>query len=295
MKKSFCSIGLGTIAAVISINSFSAGVDSETFFSSPESVLHYDNKLFVSNVGTKLEPTNEDGDGYISMLNLKGEVVNKNVFDVTMNAPKGMSAYNNVLYAADINRVIGLDLKTKKQVFEVSLKKYNVNFLNDIAVTETGILFVSATDTGDIYQINTNLENQALSVSKLPINKLPGPNGLAYDQASHSLWVASFGVGETKKGELGKIDLNSFEYKKISNVNGMFDGIALISDRKIMLSDWVSFDKSGKIIELDIKTGKQRILFEKIGGPADFAYLSDSKEVVIPKMIESKVTIQSIR
>lgn len=295
MTKIIRSIALCAISAAVSVHTVAFGAENEPSFSSPESVLLYNDKLFVSNVGVKLDPTGEDGDGYISQLNLKGEILNQKFSDVILNAPKGMSTYGGVLYVADINRVVGLDLNTKKKVFEVSLKQFNTSFLNDIAVTENGVLYVSATDVGDIYQINTNLAEQELSVSRLPVGKLPGPNGLAYDRKTNTLWIASFGSGEAKKGELGKLDLSSFTYKKITSINGMFDGIALISDQKAILSDWVAYDNSGKIIELDIVTGKQKILFEGIGGPADFAYLGDSQEIVIPKMMESKVSIQSIK
>lgn len=293
MKHTFNLLGLSMIT-LVGCNLSHANALEESPFSSPESVLHHDNYLFVSNVGKKLEPTSVDGDGYISMLSSNGELISQKHFEVILNAPKGMAIFENTLYVTDINRVVGLDLSSKKQVMELSLADLQVNFLNDIVATEEGVLYVSATDTGDVYQINTRLSDSTRALSRLPIQQLPGPNGLAYDKTSHSLWVASFGSGEDKPGEFGKVSLNSYQYEKLASIEGMLDGVALISENKALLSDWVAFDNSGQIIEVDLTTGEKRTLYDKLGGPADFSYLATKNEIVIPRMMESKVTIQAL-
>ena len=293
MKHTLNLLGL-SIFTLVGASLSHANTTEESPFSSPESVLHHGNHLFVSNVGKKLEPTNQDGDGFISMLSSSGELITQKHFEVILNAPKGMAVHNNTLYVTDINRVVGLDLDSKKQVMELSLADLNVNFLNDIVATDDGILYVSATDTGDIYQINTRLTDTKRALSRLPIQTLPGPNGLAYDKESHALWVASFGSGEAKPGEFGKVSLNSYQYEKLASIEGMLDGVALISANKALLSDWVAFDNSGRIIEVDLTTGEKRTLYDNLGGPADFSYLAAKNEIVIPRMIESKVTIQTL-
>jgi DNA-binding beta-propeller fold protein YncE len=263
-------------------------------FASPESVLFNQNHFYVSNVGEKLNPTAEDGDGYISLVDTKGNIIEQKYFDIPLNAPKGMAIDNNILYVADINRVIGLDVKTRQKIFEVSLKDQNVSFLNDIAIDKNGILYVSATDTGEIYQINPRLTADEAPASRLPIKKIPGPNGLVYDAQAHSLWIASFGSGNAQKGELGKLDMASLRYEKVTDVSGMLDGIAIKDNNTVLVSDWVAFDNSGRIIEIDLAKGTQKVLANQIGGPADFVYINESKQLVIPRMIENRISFQSL-
>jgi len=263
-------------------------------FASPESVLFDQSHFYVSNVGEKLNPTAEDGDGYISLVDTKGNIIEQKYFDIPLNAPKGMAIDNNILYVADINRVVGLDVKTRQKILEVSLKDQNVSFLNDIAIDKNGILYVSATDTGEIYQINPRLTADEAPASRLPIKKIPGPNGLVYDAQTHSLWIASFGSGNAQKGELGKLDVASLHYEKVTDVSGMLDGIAIKDNNTVLVSDWVAFDNSGRIIEIDLATGTQKVLANQIGGPADFVYISESKQLVIPRMIESRISFQSL-
>lgn len=285
---------LTTPIVIMLIFNISAYGESIKKFSSPESVLFNKNYFYVSNVGEKLSPTTEDNDGYISLVDMKGNIIDQKYFDIPLNAPKGMAIDNNILYVADINRVIGINVKTRQKVFEVSLKSKNTNFLNDIAIDKNGILYLSSTDTGDIYQINPRLVVDEVPVSRLPINKIPGPNGLAYDAETHSLWIASFGVGNSQKGELGKLDLISLSYEKVTNVSGMLDGIAIKDNNTILISDWVAFDNSGRIIEIDLTTGKQKIVDSQIGGPADFTYINESKQLVIPCMLENKIRFLSL-
>lgn len=285
---------VGIVIFVSSIFSTAALAETKNGFSSPESILYDKSHFYVSNVGEKLEPTAKDGDGYISLVDMKGNIKEKKYFDAPLNAPKGMAIYDNILYVTDISSVIGFDIKTRNKVFQLSLKEKNVNFLNDIAVDDNGVLYVSATDTGDIYKINTRVPASEIRATRLPIKKIPGPNGLAYDGQTHTLWVASFGFGKSQKGELGKVDIASLSYEKVTNISGMFDGIAIVGPHTVLVSDWVDFDGSGKIIEVDINAGSQKILVDKIGGPADFAYLSKSKQLVIPRMIEGSISIERL-
>ena len=290
-KFKLACVVFGMACYVLEANAATPG----TGFQSPESVLSYQGNFFVSNVGAKLEPTKEDGDGFISLADVNGNIKEKKYFKVVLNAPKGMGIHAGVLYVTDINRIVGLDIVSHKKVFELSLKPRGVGFLNDIAISDKGILYASATDTGDIFQVDLTQRAGARRAKRLQIGKLPGPNGLAYDAKNYSLWVASFGAGEKKKGELGRIDLASLSYSKVKSVSGMLDGLALIDSNTVMVSDWVEFKKSGRILEVDVNTGNQRVLYDHIGGPADFAYLSESKQIVIPKMMESVVGVESVR
>ena len=56
---------------------------------SPESVATDGSHYYVSNVGKELKPTDKDGDGFISRMDLKGENLELRFID-GLNAPKGL-------------------------------------------------------------------------------------------------------------------------------------------------------------------------------------------------------------
>ena len=261
-------------------------------FSSPESVLLTDKGIFVSNVGKKLEPQSKDADGAISLIGEDGQVLSHDYFDVTLNAPKGMAVIDGTLYVTDIDRVVGISLTTKKKVYEVSLQDKAVGFLNDLAVDKDGLLYASATDTGDIFVIDPAKNSDDGQVSRLAIAKLPGPNGLAYDAVTHSLWIASFGENNEPNGEIGHLNLTSLNYKPFHGAGyGMFDGIALVNENTLLVSDWVGYENVGLLKKIDIPTGESSTLAGQMGGPADFSYSAKTSEVYMPKMMESDLLI----
>lgn len=261
-------------------------------YSSPESVLLTDRGIFVSNVGEKLEPQREDADGAISLIGEDGHVISRDYFDVTLNAPKGMAVIDDTLYVTDIDRVVGMSITTKKKIYEVSLQKKEVGFLNDLATDKNGLLYASATDTGDIFVIDPANDSDGSQISRLPIAKLPGPNGLAYDAVTHSLWIASFGENNQPNGEIGHLNLASLNYKPLQGAGyGMFDGIALVNDKTLLISDWVGYEKVGLLKKIDIQTGESSTLAGQMGGPADFSYSAKTRAVYMPKMMESDLLI----
>lgn len=81
-------------------------------FSHPESITaDSTGKIFVSNIGAALEPTAKDGDGFITELSADGAVIERFFTPKgALNAPKGLAAINDVLYVADIDRIVGFNL-----------------------------------------------------------------------------------------------------------------------------------------------------------------------------------------
>lgn len=261
-------------------------------FSSPESVLAMGDQYLVANVGKKLDPTGKDGDGYISLVG-PGAERKRDMFDgnVRLDAPKGMGIYQRVLYVADIDRLVGIDLETGIQVQELSFASKGVGFLNDVAISEAGTLYVSATDTGAIFQVNLN--SGELVGQPLPIAPLPGPNGLYVDESRQRLIVASFGTDELP-GELGVLSLETGEYRGIDGVNGLFDGVGLVDENTALVSDWGKFEPgAGELKTVDLRSGKVTVAHREASGPADFALLDDGR-YVLPNMLDGTFTIGSL-
>ncbi|WP_239018663.1 SMP-30/gluconolactonase/LRE family protein [Sphingobacterium corticibacterium] len=119
----------------------------------PESVLYHEGNdvLYVSLIDG--DGAEKDGKGGVALLNLDGSVKDQN-WVTGMNAPKGMAIHENLLYVADITAVAVIDLETGDVLHEIEFP--DAVFLNDVTVNADGIVYVSDTRTGTIYQMQNN-------------------------------------------------------------------------------------------------------------------------------------------
>lgn len=266
-----------------------AAVEEMGGFSSPESVATDDAFLYVSNVGAKLAPSDKDGDGFISKLDLSGKVVELKFLpkDGKLDAPKGMAVAGDVLYTADIDRVVGFDLKSGKRVFELSFAAEKTAFLNDLTAKGDGTLFLSGTDIGKVFEIDIKAKSYA--ALDLAVN---GPNGLFWDGHGNRLFLVEYG-GNNAKGVAGMVVWKRGKplFKRIGDREGSLDGVAPLGRGAVMYSDWVGYEgKQGVIWVTDIRTGAtSKLDVPAVGGPADFLYLPKENVVWLPKMMEGKL------
>lgn len=260
----------------------------------PESVCQSGKWLFVSEIGVGMDPLAKDGDGAIVKIDLKTKkVVDAHFLPAVgkLSAPKGMALYNSILYVTDIDRVLGFDIRSRRQVMEVSIAE--TGFLND-PVVGRGVLYVSATDNGKIYSID--LRSYAYHPLPLP-DSVRGANGLYYDGDSGTLYCVAIGSMEHPAGKIYAIDPVKFTIKELSDYKGLLDGVAL-AGHTLYFSDWKGFQGPGSLLALDLPGGKARELdppLNQIAGPADFVISEDGKWFYIPSMTEGKVLIRSLR
>ncbi len=280
MKKTILSIAFAVAA-------FGANIEADVG-AHPESTLVGGERVYVSNIGKELNPSDKDGDGYISLLNKKGDVINKN-FITELNSPKGMAPVGGTLYVADVDELRGFDVVSKKQTF--SLVFEGVKFLNDIAVKNANTLFVSATDSGKIYEVNVKTKKYKA------IADVVGANGVIYEGGKiYAVQLGGsaqnlFGGG----GKLVEIDAKSGKVTELGGYSGILDGIQKVGDT-IYFSDWVRFEKMGVMRTYNLKTKAEgELSLEKIGGPADFAIDKKAHKLWIPKMLEGKVLAVDLR
>lgn len=99
---------------------------------------------YVANVNG--EPTDKDGNGFISKVALKDGKIITLEWATGLNAPKGMGQFGDRLYVSDIDQLVEIDTKTGE-----ILKRYEAagaKFLNDVAVDPSGqILLVTMSVT----------------------------------------------------------------------------------------------------------------------------------------------------
>ena len=258
-------------------------------FSSPESTIVNKNDLYVSNVGKELKPTQKDGDGFISKLDINGNIKELHFID-GLDAPKGMGIVGNTLFVADINILRGFDLSTKKEVFNVVFE--GVNFLNDITVKDSNTLFIGASDTSAIYEVNI------ASKSYKKLMDFTVTNGLFYEDGI--LYAAQLGSSTQNmfdgKGKLYKIDLkDNNKLTQLGTFEGVLDGVTKVGN-KVYVSDWGNAKKTGIIRVYDLETKKESVLeTELFMGAADFWIDEKSKKIFMPQMIGNKVTIFDLK
>ncbi|NOX34810.1 MAG: hypothetical protein GXP56_13950 [Deltaproteobacteria bacterium] len=257
--------------------------------SSPESIVSDGVYYYVSNIGEKPDPMAKDGDGLISKISKDGKIIQKGFIE-GLNAPKGMAIIDGTIYATDIDRVAGFDLKTKEKKLEIIID--GTVFLNDLTVLNNNSLIVSATDINKLFELD--LGKSSYSEIKIA-GQINGPNGIWYDKNKNQLYVCGMGVNNKPNGSVGIIDLSTNQYKALTDYTGMLDGLALIDQSTVLFSNWVALGPEGIINKLNIDTKEiTKIDLQGIAGPADFYYNNETKQLWIPELLENKILVVTI-
>lgn len=255
-------------------------------FNSPEGVASDGEFLYVSNVGVKLEPQAKDGDGRIMKLNMAAtEWIDKDKWAaMQLDAPKGMAILGKRLFVTDIDRVVEIDLKKVEQSYVYDFSRFNVKFLNDLAVKNDSTLLVSATDINAIFQINLKDQN----FEKIKTGELNGPNGLVYDSESNKIYCVEYGSDAKPKGRVLAIDANTGATKQVGKHTGGLDGVAFAADGSLLFSDW----NTAHVERMEISGGTvTEVASDSIKGPADFYYHIPTKQLYLPRMMENQLLI----
>jgi hypothetical protein len=252
-------------------------------FDSPVSVTQYGGYYYLSSSGKNFGTAVKDGDGYISRIKSDGSQEEVTLKYITgLNNPRGIYAIQGTLYICDINQLVGIDLKSKKKVFELSFAQENVTQLTDIASVNDKIIYISATDINTLFEVD-------LSTRKY-VNwaETTTPAGLLIN--NNRMYVCSMGTDSLPNGKLGVIDMRTKKYAQLTDDEGYLWGLAL-NGKRLYYSDWMQFAKRGVIkwVELDTKSTGQVKLTSKIGGPADFVYDARNNIFIIPAVLEGVV------
>jgi len=141
---------------------------TDTILKIPESVF-YDKQgevLYVTNIVEMSEP---DGKGFISKVDLQGNIVDMEwVKGITF--PKGMVKVGDKLYVSELNTVAEIDIPTARIVQRIKID--SATFLNDLTSDKSGNLYVSDSRGNALYKITDG-------VASLVLNEgIPGPNGV---------------------------------------------------------------------------------------------------------------------
>lgn len=255
-------------------------------FAHPEGALIGPSARYISNIGEKMEPVAKDGDGFISLVGADGEITEMKAF-TGLDAPKGMTLSGTTLYVADIDRVVGFDTETRKQVFEAKMTCAEQCFLNDIVAADDRLL---VTDT--MHGSLLGLDPQTGTFTVLA-DDIPGANGVLWDADNTRAVVVSFGR-ELAGGALFTWSDADGLAAVADGPTGLFDGVALLSDGKVVVSDWRNMTGGpGAFLTVDLATGESQAvdLGLPIPTPADHALDAAARKLWIPATAEGTVIV----
>lgn len=284
MKKLLFLACMGLIGG----KSFSQGINIPGL-SHPESVA-YDGKFYyVSNIGTEPNPTEHDGDGFITKISEEGLIVDRLYIPRRgeLDAPKGMCVIGKILFVADINKIYGFSLNNKrKKVFEMEIPESG--FLNDLEAINQHEILVSAPDVDAIFKVDVLQK----SYQKMNIEgSVNGPNGMAFDEGNNTLYVVGVGTNNEPNGQVAKVKIDSsiMKFEPLSEYKGHLDGL-FIFQNTLVFTDWIKFgERAGALKRLNLDTGEVSEIVGKIEGPADMYYNYETGQLWLPVMMGNRV------
>jgi len=265
-------------------------------FLTPESVLHdtAQDIYFVSNINGS--PTAKDNNGFISRLRPDGAVENLKFIEggkngVTLNAPKGLALLGDTLWVADIDAVRAFNAKTGVPLDSVSLSTLGAVFLNDIAATPTGALYITDTgirfdDVGAVLHPGPDRLFRVGPDRQLTVavrgDTLGRPNGIVLDPVGKRFIIVEFGgksVLAWKPGDKAPA--------VIAKGPGGFDGV-VIAGGKILVSSWSDSTVAS------YETGQEVKIITGVPSPADIGYDAKRNRVLIPVFTGNRVEVYQL-
>lgn len=213
-----------------------------------------------------------DGKGGVGKLALDGKKYDS-AWITGLNAPKGSGMVGNRLYVADITEVVVIDVQNGK--IEKKIAVDSAMGLNDITVTDKGIVYVSDSRTTKIWRIEND-------VPKLYLDSMTGVNGLK--AIGEDLYIGS-----------GKLFLKADARKqitKIAEVTQGIDGIEPVGNGDFILTAW------GGYIWYVYADGRVETLLETHAqkkNTADIGYDAQKRILYVPTFNAKTVAAYSLK
>ncbi|MWW23207.1 TIM barrel protein [Algibacter lectus] len=244
---------------------------------------------FISNLGGEKVTLEKDGYGWITRLDENGNIISNRWIE-GLNAPTGMASYKNLLYVGDRGVLVEINISTGEIIRKINLP--NSEFINDVAASRNGDIYISDTFTNTIYKLPEGGNIEIFVKNDL----LEYPNGLWVDK--NELIVATWGpmtnratFETSKKGTLKTINLKT---KKISPIGkglpiANFDGVIKYGPY-YYATDWTG----GRLLKIN----KKGDVKEVISGFSQFADLGiDTKKgrIMIPEMSKNRFIFYNLK
>lgn len=233
--------------------------ETDTVIAIPESV-YFDGKNKIMNVSLIDGPGwAADGKGGVGKMSIDGKKWDS-TWITGLHAPKGIGIRGNRLYVADISDIVIIDIKKGK--IEKKISPDSAKALNDVTISDNGIVYVSDSRTGVIWKVENDVATQYLTDQK-------GVNGLK--AIGTDLYIAA---GK----DFRKADANR-NLTPIATLPQGGDGVEPVGNGDFIVTAWAGHifyvHKDGKVETL-LETHQQK------KNTADIGYDPARKIIYVP-------------
>jgi hypothetical protein len=246
--------------------------------------IEYDKKqqVFYASNGLNYKP---GIDGYISKISMDGSPLALE-WVAGLNRPTGMAIFDSILYVADVNVLVLININNGKIIERVSEPIANSG-LNDVAITKNGEVFVSASFVHAILKLNSG----KLEIWLRDEEKLKWANGLVAEEDRIIVGGLDLSSISLDSKHLTKIELNT----SVQDFDGMVsDGFGGYFLTTVESSSLFYFD--GKTCIYKLK--------EESAYFGDLAFNPDGNKLYVPRgnkttaeyfITEMKMNSQSLK
>jgi outer membrane protein assembly factor BamB len=247
---------------------------TEQVFDVPESVCYDAERdiLYVANISGK--PTDKDGKGFISKMKTTGDVVELE-WIVGLDAPKGMGVFDSKLYVTNIDELVEIDIEKGEEINRYTCE--GATFANDIAISKSGIVYITDMQGGGIYQFDG--KNITLFKEQGTFER---PNGLF--ACKEYLYVGT-------ANRVYRIDYETSDTTTYIFGTEPVDGLEKISATAFIKSDW-----QGRVHL--VEPGKEKIeltnTIEQKVNAADIEYIPEQNLMLVPTFFDNRVVAYKI-
>lgn len=246
--------------------------ETDTLMTTSESVIYDKNSnlIYVSNINEN--PWDLDYNGFISTLDVNGNIIDHEWLKEDLSGPKGMGIYDGMLYINDINRVVEVNMST--QSITKSYYLDNNPALNDISVGSDGRIYSSCSNTSTIYEL---VDDHLKELSKVEDARL---NGL-YADGSNIYFLLS------KSEKFGVYNLESNTSEILTEKIGWGDGIIKLPNGNFITSGW-----TGELFYINAKNWSRTLLLDtKEEGihAADIDFIPELDLLLVPTFFSNTV------
>jgi sugar lactone lactonase YvrE len=239
----------------------------------PESVLFDGERkiLYVTNIDG--EPWGKDGKGSVGKVGVDGKVVAVDWVS-GLQAPKGMALQGKLLYVADLQEVVVIDVEKGQIASRIEVP--GAKGLNDVTIDPKGVLYVSDSQDKKLYRI----ENKQATVL---VEKLKGPNGVLFHDGT--LYLAD-GQGLHRVGKDNALTLIA------DGMTGGIDGVEHVAGGDFIVSSWsgvVHYVKADGTRETLLDTREAKI------NSADIGYDAKTRTLYVPTFFKNSIVAYEVK
>lgn len=249
--------------------------ETDTSLRTPESVLWDPAQkiYFVSNIDGGA--ADRDNNGFLSTMDPEGKILDLHWVG-GMDAPKGMGLYDGELYAADLDSLVIIDVKTAKIKTKIFIP--GSVFLNDVAVDGNGNVFISDTREGKVFSYKDGKVAEFLSASEVK-----GANGLLVWNGK--LWI------DAAEGIYG-YDFDTRALTSYCDSVKGGDGLTPVNDSDLIASKWI-----GEVYYVHPDGSADKILDTRDAGSntADIHYSREKNQLLIPTFKGNRVAAYELQ